>query len=203
MGTSVFGLCLTLILSVTKCKCCGVFPVCDECLTLKRKHWLTDWLWRCVSHMDFCEAPQSYWNVRSSSLKSVCFIITSGLSSHAVNQIWARAFNPEVINVSHVTTTCVSPLPKTAHNMQTVQDIMYTWVNFNLRCECEIVSSALNSVCRSSLIANSASFPTVFVFFRDFIQRRLMSFRSWKLNWYTMFYSLSQQMLLEMFQRKT
>ncbi len=134
---------------------------------------LTDWLWRCVSHMDFCEALQSYWNVRSSSVKSVCFIITSGLSSHAVNQIWAHAFNPEVINVGHVTAACVSPFPKTSHKTQPVQDVMCT------------SKLQLDSVCRSSLIAKLASFASIVSFKISFrISLPLTSFegiRGWNL----------------------
>lgn len=55
--------------------------------------------------------------VRSSSVKSVCFIVTLGWSSHVVNLIDAHAFNPELIDVGHMIVACVSPLPKTTHKL--------------------------------------------------------------------------------------
>lgn len=128
-----------------KLKYGDVLLVLDEWLTLKHKCCMNrpDWLWRCVSHMDFCEAPQSYWNGRSSSVKSACFIITLGLSSHAVNQIWAHAFNPEVINVGHMTMgswwACVSQIPKTPQKL--AWHTLHTWVRFNLRRKHVIIPS--------------------------------------------------------------
>lgn len=103
---------------------------------------LTGWLWRYVSHMDFCEGLESYWNGRSSSVKSVCFIIiTLGSGSHVVTQIWAHAFNPEVINVvPHDDSLCLTS-PKTAPNKQTAQDGVYTQVCFSLSCKSAMLIS--------------------------------------------------------------